>query len=324
MSLLSGLRGKRACVVGDLIVDHYRFLRASRLSPEAPIPIFRPVREERRLGGAANVAHNLRALGAGVVLASAVGTDFSQASRLLDVPFETELVPVHDRVSTVKERLIAKQQVARVDFQSDKDIPTDAAEELAFLAGRALASSDVLVLSDYDHGVMVPALVRPLVTEARRLGRPVVVDSKSRGPRKYDGCTIMLPNVKDTRAFLCSGAEDKDEDFLVSALLSLVDVEAVGLKVGPRGIVFKRRGDRRASRFPAFNATEDQVVDVTGAGDTVTAAVSAGLALGLDYDQVMRLANACAGLVVRRMGVATCSAEEAEEAMSSWKDPESA
>jgi len=330
VGFIDEVRSKTILVVGDFIVDYYRILRPKRLSPEAPVVIFEPEKEEFRLGGAGNVAGNVAALGGRVVLCCGVGEDYASwrvsssfwtegdLKASLSPPFETLFVPCPSRKTTIKERLVTRrQQIARIDMQSNdvacREWGCDAAARVIPLVSRA----DIVVFSDYDHGMMIPSFVNPILEKAVSLGKKVVVDSKAMDTvGKYKGASIVLPNNVEVRVF--TGMEHADNLGIATYLLASMRLEAVGLTLGPDGIGLYRRWDDGTIMYlhdPATAQRDGEVLDVTGAGDTVTAAVACALATGRSYEDAIRLANVAAGVVVRKLGVATASPEEIRQEM---------
>lgn len=311
--MLEELKKKKFMVVGDVLVDYYRIVRATRVSPEAPVMIVEPVEEHTRPGGAANVVANLLAMGAGqVCLASVVGKDYDALENFA-FPGEDVLYRSAGRQTTIKERIVTKrQQLLRIDRQTRLPILEEEADRL--FESIIERQFDVLVLSDYDHGVMLDGLAKQLVDTASDKGIPTIVDSKARNTLdKYSGCTIALPNSKEAKGFSTFnhgelGANWSDRE-IVEHMRSWLWADAVGMTMGPDGILLCTH--EKTELFPPLEPdVKDEVVDVTGAGDTVTAAVAAGIALRFPYDKAIRLANVAAGIVVQKMGVATASAEE--------------
>lgn len=317
MYKLSDIKSKRFLVVGDLILDHYRYLAPSRLSPEAPVIIFKPVSDEWRLGGAANVAHNLRDLGANAHLCTVVGAD-----RPADIRepwmynhwrYGPPPITDKDRKTTVKERLVGTkfQQIARIDIQQGAPISSGAAAEMLENIRISLMPTewnpDVIILSDYDHGVMTHEVVRAILEMAK--GKPVLVDSKAMDTlSKYKGCTIFKAN--DVEARRMSKLDEEFEDQHIARFIHrALRCEGVAVTLGPKGIAFSSK--EGVHTYPAVTPHgKDEVVDVTGAGDTVMAAIAAGLAIGMPYDLAIKLANVAAGVVVHKNGVATASVDE--------------
>jgi len=325
IELLPRLSQKTFLVVGDMILDRYRFLAPKRLSPEAPVIVFKPNREEVRPGGAGNAANNLAAMGASMVhLCSVVGEDFrrgykdprdepvgGQLSFFKDAhgrqACQNNLVISSSRKTTIKERLITtRQQVARIDCQEEAPISEEDAISLLDVALPLLLECDVLVLSDYAHGVMLPNVAEVLVERARLLHKPIVVDTKARDSLlKYRGASAILPNHLEARDM--TGLSEFEDEDIARFILKKAAVDLVGMKCGPRGILLVTR--ERTEWFPAFGDPQD-VIDVTGAGDTVTAAVAAGMSVGMSCEETMELAQVAAGIVIRKQGTATASQEE--------------
>lgn len=311
--LVRQIRGKKILVVGDFIVDHYRILSPQKLSPEAPVLIFSQQRDEYRLGGAGNVANNLADLGCDVQLASIVGEDWhgGLASKFPE-NFSRTMFPCPGRATTVKERLVTKrQQVARIDTQSNEKVSCLVAGQFGEKVFPMIPSHDVIVLSDYGHGAMVPSLTIPIIKHAKRAGKKVVVDSKAADTHlKYKGASIMLPNETESREMTRRLSEPIDD--IARLMLRVLEMDAIGMTLGPNGILLV--GKDGEELLPAYGG--DEVVDITGAGDTVCAAVSSMLATGASYREAIEVANVAAGIVVGKMGVATVSAEEMFDALS--------
>jgi len=309
-SILSNVPNKKISVIGDIVIDHNRILKQKRLSPEAPVIIFVQEEEEFRPGGAANVAANLKALGAKCTLISVTGFDRSEVLQYAQLSEYNSLI-YHEknRLTTVKERLITRrQQIARIDIQSNKPILVDSAERLLEQARSAIEESDAIVLSDYAHGCCIPELIRPIIEIANKKNIPVVVDSKAKDSfTKYKDATIALPNIDEAK--LITHMEDCGDEVLIGrTMLEQMNLKAVGLTLGPRGILLITEYDEEY--FKTLHDTDHEVVDVTGAGDTVAATVSLGLALGMSYPEIIRLANITAGIKVQKRGVAAITEKE--------------
>jgi rfaE bifunctional protein kinase chain/domain len=298
---------KKFCVVGDVIIDHYRMLKATRLSPEAPVPVFQPTSEKFIAGGAANVANNLMAMGAGkVTLVAAVGEDWDSYWPRTRCSCETRVVKVEGRMTVVKERLLAKSQhIARIDLSEQPAVSERDSAAVADKAADALGEADAFVFSDYAHGAMPKSMVLS-VGKKLRGGKPMVVDSKAKDTvSKYTGFTIALPTFKDAVNF--TGMYDYEEVDVAKFLLKSMHLQAMGLKMGPKGILLMTQ--KGPEIFPATRADEE-IVDVTGAGDTVAAMTTIGLSLGMSFESCMWLSNIAAGIVVHKQGTATASLDE--------------
>jgi len=305
-----------ALVVGDLMIDEYLWGEVDRISPEAPVPIVSVQREDLTLGGAGNVVNNLAALGARVSVAGVVGTG-ADGRRMLELfaalGADTRgVVQEEERPTTRKTRVIASHQhVLRIDRETRRAIAAASFERLAAYLETAVPEADVVLLSDYDKGLVTPALVQRLAEVARRHGRPVIVDPKGLDFTKYRGVTLITPNRKE--ASLASGLEIVDAATLEAAaarLMDLVRLEKLLITRGKDGMVLF---DRQHPPY-VIPTVARQVFDVSGAGDTVLAVLGLGLAAGESYAAAVTLANTAAGIVVGKVGTAPITLPELEQA----------
>ena len=304
----------RVLVVGDVMCDTYLSGHVSRISPEAPVPVFESTEKRHVLGGAANVAANLRALGCEVRLAGVVGDDVTgryvrEQLRAQGIADDL-LVQDAGRPTTEKTRLIARhQQLVRLDHESR--LPLPAGLNTRILAGveSILAEADGLVCSDYNKGVCTPDLLVPLFAEAKAANVPIFVDPKARDFARYRGATVLTPNLAEVRHATDDPVED--ETSLTSAAESLLRQSAAQALLVTRGAAGMSlfHPPEGPQHLPAH--TRD-VYDVTGAGDTVIAAFAAAAIGGLSYAEAARLANVAAGIVVGKAGTAVVSREELE------------
>lgn len=295
-------------VVGDVMVDHTAAGQARRLSPEAPVPVLTVEEERHNLGGAANVARNLAALGGQVRLAGVVGAD-EAGQRLRDLCRAASIdasaiVTAQERGTTVKTRFIAgTQQVLRVD--SETVAPLAPATERA-LIDRLGGPIDAVIISDYAKGVVSDGVIGAAVRLARRCGAPCVVDPKGSRFERYLGCTVITPNADEAAA--ASGLpvrSDEESEAAGRALLQMVGCQAVVVTRGRHGLSLVT--GEQAWHLPA---RAREVFDVAGAGDTLVAAFTLALASGASLLEAVGLANAAAGLAVQARGVAVTSQEE--------------
>lgn len=312
--MLKGIEGKKIVVIGDVILDHYRTMVPERVSPEAPVIIYRPSSEEWRLGGAANVANNLLELKAHVELCSVFHSNFG---KMLCQAFESKncKLNIHwdnSKKATVKERIVTRrQQILRIDEQDVSPISKESVETCFRMIKDCVSKGcDLIVISDYEHGVMTNSLCSLIMLLAKKNKIKVVVDSKSKqAVSRYSGATIALPNHLEARTITGLSKEYSDEA-VATTLYENMKLNAIGLKMGARGIMLIRKG-RGPQVFPPLeDDTKTEVADVTGAGDTVTAMVAAALACNHSYEDAMKLANIAAGIVVQKMGTSTASFEE--------------
>jgi D-beta-D-heptose 7-phosphate kinase/D-beta-D-heptose 1-phosphate adenosyltransferase len=306
-TLFERMRERRVLVVGDVMVDEWIWGSVSRISPEAPVPVVAVSDHSFTLGGAGNVANNLRALGAQVTFAGAVGADaFAHfvTDLLADEGIGSEgLVTISDRPTTRKTRVVAhNQQVVRADWEATS--PLDAADRLKLtkIVAREAASADAIVLSDYAKGLFSRELV-----EAALACPIVVADPKPQNLELFAGVTCVAPNAQEAEQ--ATGIAIRSDASLERAgevLLRELGCRYVVITRGEHGMSLVGR-DGEKLHIPSVART---VFDVSGAGDTVTAVLSLGLAAGAPIELALQLANFAAGAVVEKLGTATASASE--------------
>lgn len=312
LQLLDNARGKRIAVVGDAMLDVYLSGDVDRISPEAPVPVVR-VRERRHaLGGAANVAQNVVAIGAKCELVAAVGADRG-AEILRDMLEElgigaSSLVTV-GRSTTQKTRVVARsQQLLRVDEEEDADIAGADMQRVLESVREAVAGADALVLEDYNKGVLVPAVIRAAIDEGAARDIPIVVDPKFKNFFEYRRATVFKPNRRELEAAL-GAAVDVDHPDAVPATLQRLGVQHILLTLGDRGMALFS-GDGEVARVPTVAR---EVYDVVGAGDTVTAYLASILAAGGSVLEAAIVANIAAGIEVGKLGAVSVTAAEVIE-----------
>lgn len=304
----------RILVVGDLMLDQYFLGHVARISPEAPVQVL-DIREDLvTLGGAGNVLKNLRSLGAQVELCSVLGVD-ETADRIIS---ELEKLDVRTsgivrdpgRVSTRKTRALSlehSQQIFRMDRESRSPLDPPFEAALTERIAGAIQDADLVVVSDYAKGVLTETVLQTLLKLAFQAAKPVVVDPKARDFQRYRGATVLTPNLSEAEA--ASGLPIRSEADLAAAaqaLLQAADTEAVLITRGAKGMsLFERSG--AATHIPSVAR---ELYDVTGAGDTVLAVLSLGIASGLPRPEAARLANLAAGIVVGRIGTAVLTRDE--------------
>ena len=310
--LIARFHAMSVLVAGDLMLDHFVVGRVSRISPEAPVPVVEHDHDEYRVGGAGNVAHNVRALGGRVDLVGLIGRD-EAAGRLRGEMIASGmglegLVVDAARPTTTKQRIVTtrNQQVARVDFEDDTEAGGAIERALIDTARRALAHADAIVISDYLKGAVTRALVAALVEGAMARKLPVLVDPKIPHIDYYAGATVVTPNHHEAETATHMRIRS-DDDARKSARVFLERARCQGVLI--------TRGEHGMSMLdPAgeahYPAVAREVADVTGAGDTVIAALALGLAAGAALAEAAQLANHAAGLVVGRFGPATVSPAE--------------
>ncbi len=291
--------------IGDAILDRYWHGTAERISPEAPIPVVDVRDTEERLGGAANVALNVAALGAGASLVAVVGEDESASmlrAKLDSAGITHHLLADPDFVTATKLRIVShQQQLLRADFERVQSISND---RLLPLFTAPLGSADVVVLSDYDKGVL--AQPGPLIEAARKAGKPVLVDPKFKDFSVYQGATLLKPNLHEFEKAV--GPWTSEADFIDKgrALITRIGIDALLVTRHSEGMTLIRK-DMPEIHLPA---RKREVFDVSGAGDTVVAVLAAALGAGATHADAMGLATYAAGVVVSRPGTSSVSGPE--------------
>ena len=309
--LLNAVSAKppRIAVIGDAMLDLYLKGDVDRISPEAPVPVVR-VRERRyALGGAANVAQNVLAVGARCELVSAVGRDQAGAQlreMLAERGAEPRGLVDCDRPTTTKTRVVARsQQVVRVDEEVDADLSGDEVTRLLDAVTRAIDHADALILEDYNKGVLIPQVIRAAIAAAVARKIPVVVDPKFRNFFEYKGCSIFKPNRRELENAL-GAAVDVNNPKALPDVLAKLDAEHLLLTLSEQGMALIAR-DGSVERIPT---TAREVYDVVGAGDTVTAYLATTLAVGATALEAALVSNIAAGIQVGKAGAAVVSPDE--------------
>tara|TARA_B100001248_G_scaffold217788_1_gene173044 strand:+ start:8396 stop:9319 length:924 start_codon:yes stop_codon:yes gene_type:complete len=294
----------KVLVFGDVMLDEYWHGESHRISPEAPVPVINMESKEFRLGGAANVAINLKSLGAQVTLVSSVGDDQDSIviENLLD---EANIKPIFNKVnkaiSTKKLRLISNsQQLMRVDFESKPEVHNpgkyDSYKHL-------ITQADIIVVSDYAKGFIYDP--QALIKIIKKANKKVIVDPKKYDLSSYFGASVLTPNVLEFKKMT---GEFKDQDDFNKKAFKLVDdinLDALLITRGSEGMTLYKNKEMFHEA-----TTSKEVYDVTGAGDTVVAAFSACLAIGMSYEDSMNFANKCASIVVSKFGTSTVCQDE--------------
>lgn len=298
----------RVIVVGDVMLDRYWHGDAGRISPEAPVPVVRVTHDEFRPGGAANVALNVSSLGAEVVCAGIVGHD-ADADLLEKTLHNHNVNPLFIRVeqrTITKLRVLSQaHQMIRLDFET----PFDASSARALADLVSLDGLTAIVLSDYAKGSLEP---RSLIQKARASEIPVIVDPKGTDFEKYRGATLLTPNRAEFEAICGAWTNEQDLVDKGSTLINRLNIEAILVTRSDQGMTLIAR-DGSVHQFATMAR---EVADVTGAGDTVIAALAAGLGAGISLAASAELANQAAGIVVSKSGTATVSGRELEIALS--------
>ncbi len=309
--ILDTIRDRRIVVLGDVMLDEFVWGDVTRISPEGPVPVVDVRRESVRLGGAANVLANLVALGTKGNVIGVVGDDATGERLRVSLTelggHQDSLIVDADRPSTSKTRIVAHNQlVVRADRESRKPVNGKIEEQIISRLHEELESASAFVISDYDKGVVTPRVLAEVLPFAyERL--PVLVDPKLRNFNSYRPATLITPNHHE--ALRMSNTEDDTDEGLYEAaklIQKRLECDSVLITRGDKGMLLLGSDDK-----PAYVKTAArEVYDVTGAGDTVIAALAAGLASGATLIESAMFANQAAGIVVGKVGTATASAEE--------------
>ena len=310
-------RGRRIVIVGDLVADQFLSGSISRVSREAPVFILRHETTETRPGGAANAAANVASLGGVPVAIGLIGDDLN--GRLLRESLEHagvdcgSVITTPGRATTTKVRVLAgqsysvKQQVIRIDYENDADIPGEVSSQLIEQLRTCATDADAIVVSDYGCGMVSNEMFSEALSAAKQHSVPLIVDSRFR-LADFHGATSATPNQEEVQQLIGPGFGDDD----CVRLKDRLGLDSLVVTCGNKGMIVV--DDRSTvSRIPAVGSAEP--VDVTGAGDTVIAAYSLGLAAGLAPRDAASLANHAGGVVVMKKGTATVSIKEMLESL---------
>jgi D-beta-D-heptose 7-phosphate kinase/D-beta-D-heptose 1-phosphate adenosyltransferase len=320
--LTSTIEKCRILVVGDVMLDRYYFGEVSRISPEAPVPITRVLKEKETPGGAANVAHNLALLGCKVSLAAAVGNDENR-TRLVNILnnlgiSDEGLAVIKDRPTTTKLRVIGgHQQMIRLDFEENSPLCTLTEKKLRSHVDKNIsAGADVVIISDYGKGLCTPKLCQYIIKRGNDANIPVIVDPKGINWKKYSQAFLITPNLKELGEALRKPVANESGAVTLAA-------ETISKRFRLKGLVVTR-SERGLSLITPDEKVHvptwaQEVFDVSGAGDTVIAVLGAALAGKINLSDAARLANLAAGIVVAKLGTAAVSRKELLWAMENLK-----
>ena len=316
-ALLERARGRSVLVVGDLMLDHFVIGRVDRISPEAPVPVVQFDQENYRLGGAANVANNVAALGGRVEMAGVVGNDAEGARLAADLRAAGigigGVVADKSRCTTRKLRVVTtrNQQVARIDYECDAAVNAEIEAALIKKIREAAAHADVVVISDYQKGAVTKGTAQAAIEAAAARGIPSLVDPKVPNIDYYAGAALITPNHLEAEAVTLQRIRSAEE--------ARAAAQQFRERAHCHGVLITR-GEHGMWLLAAdgefdLPAEAREVSDVTGAGDTVIAAMALGLAAGGSLRDAARLANRAAGLAVARFGPVAITAEELAAAL---------
>lgn len=302
---------RRVLVVGDLMLDRYLWGVVERISPEAPVPVVRLDHKTHVVGGAANVAANLRALGCAVFLAGAVGADEDgrQLVELLQSSgIETAgILVMPDRPTICKTRILGcQQQMLRVDIEKPGELSSELQSQLLAEIKAHISTCSAIILSDYGKGLLSDSICQTIIRYGQEMSIPTFVDPKGLHYKKYAGCDVISPNRMELAA--ATSTDYSDLELLLQKgerLRTDLGIRHLVVTLGELGIAVQEPGG--GHRFPALAR---EVFDVSGAGDTVIATTGAAVAAGLPLHEAIRLANVAAGIVVGKLGTVPISKDE--------------
>lgn len=304
--MLNKFNGLKVLVVGDVMIDAYYFGKVERISPEAPVPVVAVENKEIRLGGAANVAMNLVALGAKPVVCSVIGTD-KDGDDLIEL-FQQHGVGTSgifrskDRATTVKLRVISQAtQMLRIDTEDTKPVNDFESFELVERIHQLLIDADVVIFEDYDKGVLTADNIARITKDAHNRGIPVVVDPKKRNFNNYTHADLFKPNLKELKEGLKVDFDADDKDALEAAVKTLMEnlqLKHAMITMSERGVMITNGKD-----FHYVPAHFRKIADVSGAGDTVISVAALCFALKMDLKTAAQMANLAGGLVCEEVGV---------------------
>jgi D-glycero-beta-D-manno-heptose-7-phosphate kinase len=318
MEILDRLHGRSVLVIGDLMVDQFVIGTVDRISPEAPVPIVRFDHDTRRLGGAANVAHNIAALGGRVDTIGVIGAD-EDGARLVEALASRAIgtagiVNDASRCTTRKLRVVTtrNQQVARIDYENDAEIESAVEAAVIGRIAELASTADAIVVSDYLKGVISRKVAAAAVSAAARRGVPLLVDPKVPHIEYYAGATVITPNHHEAESVTHMRIRNEaDAREAARRFRDRAQCGAVLITRGEHGMwLLGPRDGSGASVETSLPAEAREVADVTGAGDTVISALALACAAGASLEEAARLANRAAGIVVGKFGPATVTASE--------------
>jgi len=322
MSVNALAKAKVLCV-GDVMLDRFVYGNINRISPEAPIPIFNIESNKLMLGGAGNVTRNLSGLGAKTRFITVVGDDLAgtDIKKLIsNVPnTKTTLITEKKRRTSIKTRYVASgQQMMRTDDETIAPIEEKTKQRLIKLVKSALNNNTAVILADYAKGVLTPEITKKIIGLAKKSNIPVIVDPQGANYKHYKGAHVITPNKKELS--LATGIQTNSEMAIMAAGRKLISENGIKFVLATRSSDGMSLID--INNFNTFKAEAQEVFDVSGAGDTVAAAISASLSAGINLKQAVKIANTSAGIVVTKAGTAAVHASEIIEILYDREIPD--
>jgi len=310
-TLLNGFNDKKVLIIGDAMIDAYLWGEVNRMSPEAPVPVVEVKKHENRLGGAANVALNLKSLGANPILCSVIGTGergvlFEKLMKESNLSIEG-IFSTKNRKTTIKTRVIAEnKQQLRID--EEETSPIVQVEEFLKLTISLMDDIDVIILQDYNKGVLTPEIIEGVIANANERGIPTIVDPKKLNFNSYKNCTIFKPNLAEIKAGMKVDFDPNNITEIEKATTELrnqLSAKGILLTLSERGICIN--SEKEYKHTPAFKRN---IIDVSGAGDTVVSVASLCLASNMDYPDLSMLSTLAGGIVCEEVGVVPINKEK--------------
>jgi len=314
-------------VIGDVMLDRYLWGSVKRISPEAPVPIVKVEKTSLVLGGAANVAANIVGLGGKAILVGVTGDD-AEADALVELLEKSaisseSLVRVKNRPTTIKTRIVAhNQHVVRIDQETNESLAKEVADQIFHKIENLKSEFSIVVVSDYAKGVLTDTLLSRLIKFGKSENKMILIDPKGKDFSKYKGATLLTPNQRETSE--ACGLDDNIEESAEKTaeklaeklaekagklLLEKLSLDALLITRGEKGMTLLQKGEENSH----LKARARKVYDVTGAGDTVIAAMAAALGTGVDFRRASEFANLAAGLVVEKVGTTIITRQMIED-----------
>ena len=312
-NILNLLNRKIFCL-GDIMLDNYIIGNTNRISPEGPIPVLDIVKEVKMLGGVGNVVRNLSTLATETHLVSLLGNDLMSnevEKKLNIINVNKDLVRDSNRPTITKSRYISNnQQILRVDKEKTDFIDKKIENKIFNYSKKRILKTDVVIISDYNKGLITKNLLKRIVSFANKNKKPVIIDPKSTDFDKYKGATIVTPNIKELELVAKKKLNSDKEIINISKkLIFKFNFKHLLITMGKSGMMLISKNNKNVIKF---DAEAKEVFDVSGAGDTVIASIAAALSTGFDISSAVKLANVAAGIVVGKSGTATASLLEIE------------
>lgn len=320
--IFTKIQMKKILVVGDLMLDHYIIGDVERISPEAPVQVVKVEKEKFGPGGAANVAQNIKALGAEPLIIGMVGEDES-GNKLKQIFLENHIsdegiVASAHHPTTQKTRVIARsQQLVRIDFEKDEDIDQAVYKKIDEYARKTIAQVDGIILQDYNKGLLSRKLIHLFASLAKEHNIPIGVDPKAKNFFEYKDVTVFKPNkLEAERNLQFEIQNDDDLQVIAQKLMDKLHCSYIVITLGSKGM-FIYDNHKRNWLIPTFS---QEVYDVSGAGDTVISTLMLGLSAGCDIKEASIIANHAAGVVCGKVGAATATPQEIIASFKKWNN----